>query len=166
MNKFFLKKGFTLIELLVVIAIIGILASIVLVSLNSGRTKARDAQRASDIKTIQGALAYYYSQNGAYPKALTFCGHAPPVFSNESCWQSFTRDTTLLPTMPQDPLNTGSNCGTTAGCYVYYYCQYNNAQSYVLGADFENAPATAQGNPSSLNSACATGGPNWFWVNN
>lgn len=63
-----LGSGFTLIELLVVISIVGVLSSVVLATVATARSKARDAQRISDLKQIQAAIELYALDNGgAYP---------------------------------------------------------------------------------------------------
>jgi len=65
------NKGFTLIELLVVIAVIGILAAVILASLNSARAKARDARRRADLRQIAVALELYRDTYGTYRVAGT-----------------------------------------------------------------------------------------------
>ncbi len=104
------KRGFTLIELLVVIAIIGILSSVVLVSLTSARAKARDAKRIADVEAIRSALVLYADTNSSYPANIG-------VLTTDG----------LLSATPADP---------TSGL-GYHYAVGDNSLSYHLGATLE-----------------------------
>jgi type II secretion system protein G len=66
-NQSSFKKGFTLIELLVVVSIIGMLSSIILVSVQSARNKARDAKLILEIKELTKAMELYRLDNNSYP---------------------------------------------------------------------------------------------------
>ncbi len=65
-----MKKGFTLIELLVVIAIIGMLAGIVLASLNTARNKGSDAAIKGNLGGSRTQAELYYDTNSAYSTAV------------------------------------------------------------------------------------------------
>ena len=69
----FAKRGFTLIELLVVIAIIGVLASVVLVSLSGARDKGFNARRVAQVEEFLKALELYHSDHGSYPTDTVAC---------------------------------------------------------------------------------------------
>lgn len=66
------RKAFTLIELLVAAAILTMMASIVLINLDKGKTKSRDAQRKTDLTKIAQALDTYKIDNKAYPILSSF----------------------------------------------------------------------------------------------
>lgn len=121
-------RGFTLIELLVVIAIIGVLASIILASLNTARIKARDTRRIADIKSIRTALELYFDKNATYP-----VGTEADADYADLITQGF------ISAIPQDPFATAylykslsaDEVGTVSDCTA------SPCNHYHLGANVE-----------------------------
>ncbi len=120
------QAGFTLIELLVVIAIIGLLASIVLTSVNTARKLARDAKRKADIKQIDTAIQAYTIDKDHAPYAGKFnCkaenpGNCSTIYDYSDQWVELRKDiSSYASNIPHDPC--GIQCGGDGYYYVYGY---------------------------------------------
>ncbi len=131
LNKF--RKGFTLIELLVVIAIIGILATLLLLQLNSVRSKGRDTKRVTTVTQLRDAVEQYYDDNGSYPAALSV-----------ALTGKYLANSVVVPTDPQ----TGAQYG---------YGLDSTGTKYQIWAQLENLGGSLR-NDSDINGAAYTGG--------
>ncbi|MFY9463086.1 MAG: type II secretion system protein [Candidatus Sungiibacteriota bacterium] len=167
MKFFSLRKksiisGFTLIELLVVIAIIGVLASIVLASLNSARQKSRDARRIADIKQLQLALELYYDAQSppAYPVAT--------VYGPSTCTATLSTGLEVLasggyiPQVARDP-----NLPAATNCYWYATNTSGTVNStYHLGATLEQTTnPVLNSDKDCVSTGTASGCPATAYVN-
>ena len=149
-------RGFTLIELLVVIAIIGVLASVVLASLNSARRKSRDARRLTDIKQIGIALQLHFDGAGAaqFPLANTTCD------ATDSNGLQVLVTGGYIPTIPRNPSDV-------TVCYRYASGAINSLRTtfHVAGVleDSTNPALTGDRDCSSdgVNTPNCAAGATW-----
>ena len=127
------NKGFTLIELLVVIAIIGLLASVVLVALNSARQKSRDAKRAADMNQMAKALELYFNDSNTYPTAV---GGDPSGLVPK-----------YLSRLPNEPTPADGICSSAQNAYTYAKTATGYTFKFCLG---DNVGGTSGGLQSGV----------------
>jgi len=149
--------GFTLIELLVVIAIIGILSSIILVSLNSARKKANDTRVISDVQQIRTQLEADY--NGNYNGDLISSGLSPTAVGSSTISQLLTDATNNGSSGIVTETLMATNTPNAIGYIIYgpLPSQTSPQKYFCMSSDGStNQAASAETAPASGATSCPT----------
>lgn len=125
-----------MVELITVIVIIAILASIILKDLSSSQSKARDAQRISDLGQIQLALTLFNDRCGQYPVNITAGSALTTSLTAPTCTNGITLGS-FISQIPSPPYGAGQ---TYYPASIYYTTgrASGTGTSYVLVVALEN----------------------------
>ncbi len=129
------RGGFTLIELLVVIAIIGVLASVVMVSLNGARERSRDAVRQGELRQLQTAFNSYFLQNGRYP---------PNLLSGQDIRSDSAQWTATIQLLVDAGFINGIPRGPNGNDYRYYDYGRGSVPGAMIVTVLESGEATTE----------------------
>lgn len=148
-NRRAFSRAFTVIELLVVVAAIALVASAIVVSLSTTRTRSQDTRRVEDLQQLRTALELYYNTNLRYPTALADLAPA------------------YIPTVPRDPKGgsyayAALGSGDTCGSYHLGATLDSGASSALQGDSDQDAVSTCTGSATDFSGkdvvACGGGG--------
>jgi len=159
------SRGFTLIEMLVVIVVIGILATIVLVSVSSGRKKAQATKAKTDMVELSKAFEMAASA-GCRNVNFTAAGEFQCTPSGGVLTTFATISTPPPGVTYQIQLSagtsthagvswSGASTGTTNGGYSFRSTGFTNAQTFSCN-DGTIVGQTRTGCYCSVNDGCTT----------
>ncbi len=131
------NKSFTLIELLVVIAVIGLISSIVLVSVKGAREKAKIARAQADFDVMRQAMIMYAANNDGKLPINGEVSHCCDAF-DASWWGGCTNTPTTcdcLKTRFADPVSPYAKINLKdpwGKCYIYHYHSDSSECNFIM----------------------------------